>query len=102
MEGGAPLREQRRERHLLRQRMPESVFRHRVEALLPEELGRTQGSQRGRQVVVGTFADVLEDGLPELPPDDRSRLEHVLVALAEAVDACGQHRLDGWRHAHLV
>ena len=52
--------------------------------------------------MVGTFADVLEDGLPELPPDDRSRLEHVLVALAEAVDACGQHRLDGWRHAHLV
>lgn len=102
VEGGAPLREQRRERHLLRERMPEPVFRHGVEALLLEELGRTRRSQRRHKVLVGTFADVLEDGLAKLPPDDSSRLEHVLVALAKAVDASCQHSLNCWWHPHLV
>ena len=82
-------------RHLLREGMLEGVLRVRIERRLVEKLRPHERLQRGAELRLRLPGHALQDGLRELLPDHRGRLEHGLLPLAEAVDPRGQDGLHG-------
>ena len=100
--GGASLAELGPVRHVAGQRVLEGVLRHRVERLLVDELGRLEGRQRFGDLPARQSRHGLENRLRELLPHDRTRLEHLLLALRKSIDARCQERLDGARDLQLV
>ncbi len=78
---------------LLRERVLEGVLRHRVERLLVQEFAILQQLKRLGQIGVGPVQDRRQDRPGELPADHGRRLQGLLLAFAEPVDARCEHRL---------
>jgi hypothetical protein len=90
-----PLRELRRVGHFLREGVLERVLALGVGLRLVEQLRLDQAIEGRGELGLGQIHDGTQDRLAELGADHRRRLEHLLLALGEAIDASGQEARDG-------
>jgi hypothetical protein len=90
-----PLSQLRRVGHLLRERVLERERDLRIQGLLVQELGPYEPMQSIPEVIALELRHGGEQRLSKLPADHRRRVEQLLLALRQPIDASREQRLHG-------
>ena len=80
--------------------MLERILRHRIDRALVNHLGREQRAQCRVEIVAVDLDHRLQQWSWELLADHRRRVQHLFLAIAEAVDTRREQRLHGRRNLH--
>src|SRR6266700_4619624 len=102
VDGAPAIGEETAVRHLLCQRVLEGVLRIGKQACRIQKLRGLQKRELSAHALLGFIGDGLEQNERDVLPDDRGRLQQLLLRGWEPVNPGGQERLDRARNLNIV